>query len=296
MFENIGSVHSLEHTAFDSSVNLHTRGNSGPTISADRMSADALANRLGLSPATVTGPESASFTRRRFRTGDYLFHAGDACRYLYVVLNGCVRTLVTDSDGVERVIGFERCCDTVGLDAIASGHHSTDAIALEPSEFAVIPLVGLSRSSATGGALGHLICQLMSRQITRDMDTMAMMAASRATTRLSAFLLDWYLRGDVRKANMLTVPLPMTRTDIASFLGLTKETISRACSVLDRAGVVAMRRRRFTVLSLPALEELAAGAMTHHRSAASSFVLPIHAEKQPLTCTDPTCEAIAPGR
>ncbi|QID16815.1 Crp/Fnr family transcriptional regulator [Nitrogeniibacter mangrovi] len=220
--------------------------------------AASLARFLGLSLHPAPHPEWARFQCRRFRPGEVPIRAGDPCRYLYVVIRGSVCTRVVDAEGAERIIGFERAADSLGLDGLASGRHTTEAIVLEPTDMVVIPLAGLARPGHEGAALGSFIYRLLGRQILRDQAAMAMMAASRATTRLGAFLLDWYQRSETPAR---TVALPMSRMDIASFLGLSKETVSRACSALDRAGIVAMRRRRFTILDPAALHRTAAGAI-----------------------------------
>ncbi|MBR0565661.1 helix-turn-helix domain-containing protein [Azoarcus sp. L1K30] len=226
-------------------------------ISHGRISAGALARFVGLPLAPAPHPEWTRFMCRRLRHGDIPVRAGDPCQHLYVVIRGSFCTRTIDAAGKARVIAFERASDTLGLDGLASGRYTTESIALELTDVAVIPLAGLARPGYEGAALRTFIYRLLGRQILRNQAMMAMMAASRAVTRLGAFLFDWHARSDAS----LRFALPMRRTDIASLLGLSKETVSRTCSTLDRTGIVVMRRQRVTVLDREALHRTATGAI-----------------------------------
>lgn len=229
-------------------------------ISQGRVSAVALARFMGLPLDPAPHPEWTHFQHRRLRRGDVPVRAGDPCLHLYVVIRGSLCTRMLDAEGKERVIAFERASDTLGLDGLASGRYTTESVALEPTDVVLIPLAGLARPGHEGAALGAFVYRLLGRQILRNKAVMAMMAASRATTRLGAFLLDWHARSDAAQS----FSLPMSRTDIASLLGLSKETVSRTWSTLDRAGIVVMRRHRVTVLDPEALHRTAAGAIPSH--------------------------------
>lgn len=223
-----------------------------------RVAASDLAGFLGL-PIAIEHQEGGFFACRRLRPGELPVRTGDRCHHLYIVIRGSFCMRILDPDGQERVIGFQRAGDTLGLDGLASGRYTSESVALESAIVAMIPVTGHSQAGHGSAGLATFICRLLARQIIRDKATLALMAASHALTRLGAFLLDWYERGT--DGNQ-TVQLSMNRTDMASFLGLSRETVSRACTHLGRAGIVAVRKNRFTILDPAALRRTAAGALS----------------------------------
>lgn len=275
-------------------LDSHADGGGGAELACQldrgRVDACTLARFLNLPLSPAPHPEWATLACRRYQRGDVLIRAGDPCRHVYIVMRGSVCTRMSDAEGKERVIGFELSADALGLDGLASGRHTSDSIVLEPTDVAVIPLASLARPGHEGAALGAFIYRLLGRQIIRDKATLAIMAASRSTNRLGAFLLDWYERSEGSRTSPCSVALPMSRLDIASFLGLSRETVSRVWSVFDRAGIAIVHQRRLTILDIEALHRTAASAITRDCTHVQSFRCttrrqPTNAAR-PIRCTD----------
>ena len=81
------------------------------------------------------------------------------------------------------------------------------------------------------------------------------MARKNAEQRLSAFLLNLSMRLDERGFSSEQFQLPMSRDDIANFLGLRKETLSRLFTKLHQSGAIAVRGKHIRVLDMPLLRE-----------------------------------------
>jgi CRP/FNR family transcriptional regulator len=102
--------------------------------------------------------------RRPIRRGDYLYRAGNDLQSLYAIRTGFIKSCVLHEDGREQVAGFHMMGELLGLDAISSGRHLCDAIALEDTEVCDIPFGMLERLSREIPALQHL----PSREIPRS--------------------------------------------------------------------------------------------------------------------------------
>lgn len=181
--------------------------------------------------------------KRRLHRGERLFRAGNAAASLYVVCSGTFKTVTVSHEGRSKTTGFHLPGDYLGLDAIAQGVYACDGMALEESAVCVLPVNSLlSLASAAPDLLRELV-RVLSAEITRDHRLLALLASMDAEQRVARFLLglaERYHRLGYSKDALL---LHMTREDIASYLGLSSETVSRIISRLRRRGVVTVRHR-----------------------------------------------------
>jgi CRP/FNR family transcriptional regulator len=147
----------------------------------------------------------------------------------------------------------------LGLDAIGSGRHVCDAIALEDSAVCEIRYNDLEQLSRSIPALQHHFHRIMSREITRDYGVMLLLGSMRAEERLAAFLLNLTQRLQTRGFSSSSLILRMTREEIGSYLGLKLETVSRAFSRFQDDGVLTVKQRQIEVLDPDALQRLING-------------------------------------
>ena len=182
--------------------------------------------------------------------------AGTAFHSLYAIYSGFVKCTVTHDDGREQVAGFHMTGEMLGMDAIGSGKHICDAIALEDSDVCEIPYSDLEQLSRNIPALQHHFHRIMSREITRDYGVMLLLGSMRAEERLAAFLLNLSQRFASRGYSPLRFHLRMTREEIGSYLGLKLETISRAFSQFQNDGLVTVRNKSIEINDLERLRLL----------------------------------------
>ena len=191
--------------------------------------------------------------RRPVRRGDCLYRSGAALDSLYAIRTGFMKSCVIHEDGREQVAGFHMMGDVVGLDAIGSGRHMCDVMALEDSEVCEIPLAQLERLSREIRPLQQHFHRIMSREIVRDHGVMLLLGTMRAEERLAVFLLNLSQRFAARGYSQSEFYLRMTREDIGSYLGLKLETVSRALSRFHEQGLIEVRTRHVKILDLEAL-------------------------------------------
>lgn len=208
--------------------------------------------------------------RRPIARKERLFSAGSELKTLYVAREGSFKTVVSSEDGQQQVIGFHLPGELMGLDALGSGHHRCDAEALEQAAVCEIPLGDLERVAARAPGLQHQLLSLIGRSTSRDQDHMEMLSRRQASERVMLFL-----HGLAERYCVLGHPadlfvLSMGREDIANYLGLVIETVSRSFSRLQDQGVIMVRGRQVRILDAARFAALA------HEAAAVGRIAPHH--------------------
>ena len=183
------------------------------------------------------------YTRRRLKRGETLYRAGSEFESLYTVRSGFLKSCMALEDGRDRVTGFHMAGETLGLDAIGSGSHTTDLMALEDSEVCVIPYARLDEPH-----LQRQLHRLMSREIVRGQGVTMLLGTMRAEERLAAFLCDLSRRFLERGYASNEFHLRMTREEIGSYLGLSLETVSRLFSRFQDERLVGVRQKHVRIL------------------------------------------------
>ncbi len=194
--------------------------------------------------------------RLPLKAGESLFRAGDDFRNLFVVRAGCIRTTHPASNGDEQVIGFHLPGELLGLDAISDGHHPCDAVVLERTSVCAVPFDQLEDVAKHVPGLQHQVLRIISRELVQDHQHLAALGRRTARERLALFLHSLSQRLQAAGYPGDDFRLPMSRDDIASYLGLALETVSRLLGRLSDEGVIAVERRRVRVVDAAALAKI----------------------------------------
>jgi len=194
------------------------------------------------------------FPLRRVHEGEALVHAGDKFHSLYVVRSGCFKTVYTDFSGSEQVLGFPMCGDLMGADGIDCGHYSSTAISLDTSEVVIVPLASLARLVVECPSLEALLYRVLSRELVRVQNMAWTLGTLGAEGRVAAFLLSLSARLGALGYSRSSFNLRMTRQEIGSYLGLKLETVSRALSALNTAGLIQVHQRSIDIIDAKALQ------------------------------------------
>lgn len=186
-----------------------------------------------------------------------LYASGQAFRALYVVRSGAFKTSAVDRQGEMQVLGFHLPGEIMGLDAIASGRHQCSAEALMKSSACEVPYDKLEEVAQALPGLQQQLMRVISREVQYDQRHLVMIGRKVAIERLAIFLHSLSQRLErVRRDPHLFV-LPMSRRDLANYLGLVIETVSRLFSRLSEMGVIAVERKTIRILDPVKLRELA---------------------------------------
>jgi CRP/FNR family transcriptional regulator len=175
---------------------------------------------------------------RRVARGHPLFRAGDPFQSLYAIRAGSFKTVASHRPGREQVTDFYLPGETLGLDGIGTGHHDSNAIALEDSAVCVIPFDAFQTLCADLRPLQHHMHRMLSAEIVRRSGLMLLLGSMSAEQRVATFLLGISVRLQARGYSPTEFTLRMTREEIGSYLGMQLATVSRMLSRFQQAGMV----------------------------------------------------------
>lgn len=195
---------------------------------------------------------------RRLQAGQHLFHERDPAYFVYRIVSGVVRLTRLQKDGRRQVIAFGFPGDVIGLPA--DGRHTTECDAISPCEVLAHRCTNLTQPERDPD-LNRFLMQAALDHIRFLQDHFLMLGRRLALEKTAAFLALLLDRIGEPLGAYRIVRLPMNRSDIADYLGLTPETVSRAVTELRAHKVLALDdANTVIVLDAAALRELADGA------------------------------------
>ena len=211
---------------------------------------------IGLDHDALRQLDDLVTNRVRLKKGEVLYRAGDSFTALYAIRTGSCKTTVLAEDGREQVAGYHMLGDVIGMDGIGTERHGCQAVALEDSEYCVLPFGELGDLARSVAPLQRNLYQFLSREIARDHSVMLLLGSMRAEERLAAFLLNLSQRYRERGYSSTEFVLRMTREEIGSYLGLKLETVSRLFSRFHQEGLIQVQGRSIKLLDIAALKQL----------------------------------------
>jgi len=176
---------------------------------------------------------------------------------LYALRTGSLKAYRLTADGKEQITGFYLPGELFGVDGIAQNRHLTSVMALETSSICEIPFTRLEELSALIPDLQRHVFKIMSQEIAQDQQLITLLSKNSAEQRVAALLLNLSRRSARLKLSSTALRLPMSRTDIGNYLGLTVETVSRIFSRFQKAGMLEVEKREIHICNSDILAELA---------------------------------------
>lgn len=192
----------------------------------------------GLEPAEI-GRISAIVTRQSHGTHHILFHEGDAADYVYNVTRGCMKLYKLLPDGRRQITGFLLAGDFLGL--AGKDGYSYSAETVTPVELCRFQRRKLDELFVAFPQLERRMLKLATDELIAAQDQMLLLGRRTAAERVASFLLRLSERERVRGEPGNPVRMPMTRGDIADYLGLTIETVSRTLSQFKRNRLISLK-------------------------------------------------------
>jgi len=195
--------------------------------------------------------------KRPVHKNDYLFHAGDKSQALYAVRSGCVKSFVESSGGEEQIVGFHMPGELLGLDGFQGNVHNCSAVALETSSICELPLDKLDVLCHSIPALQDAMRMIMGKEVTEDHAMLLLLGRMNSEQKLASFLSSMSKRMEERHWKPTEFVLAMPRQDIANYLGLAVETVSRLFAHFQDEGLIEVDRRRVNILDIQAIKIIA---------------------------------------
>jgi CRP/FNR family transcriptional regulator, anaerobic regulatory protein len=189
-----------------------------------------------------------------FREGQHIFREGDEFNAIAGIRAGTVKTYVTDLAGREQVLGFFLPGEVIGLSAISRSRYPCNAVALDTVLLCRFSFPKMATLAAQMPGLQQQLFRLLSE----DIGKASLLAGDfAADERLAAFLVGLARRCAARGLSQTRLRLPMARTDIANYLRLAAETVSRILRRFQDDGIVRVERRDVEILDRTRLEDVA---------------------------------------
>ena len=196
--------------------------------------------------------------RRRLDTGEMLFREADPSTNVYECISGRIRLVVSAAGGRELLLDVELPGDVFGeLSAIDGGGRSATAVAMEPTVVAELSGAEYVEVVRSNPELAMISLRGLARQLRRANARIRAGETETVAARTAHLLLELAERFARDDSTGLHAVVPITQTDLAEWLGATRETTARALAELRRAGVIATARSRITVKDPAALAALA---------------------------------------
>ena len=169
-----------------------------------------------------------------FERESEVFGEGEPADFAYKVVSGVVRTLRVLDDGRRQISGFYFPGDIFGVEA--GEEHANSAEAVTACEIVLVRQSALMKRTGENCAAASELWTLTSQELKRARAHLVLLGRQTAYERVATFLLQM----SSRQSNGESVSLPMSRTDIADYLGLTIETVSRTLSQMEKGGTIAL--------------------------------------------------------
>ena len=189
----------------------------------------------------------------KYRRGAEIFGEAEPAEYVYQVIDGAVRSYKLLSDGRRQIGAFHLVGDIFGLEN--GGMHRFTAEAIVDTTVRLVKRVSLAHVAETDATVARDLLNMTANNLQHAENHMLLLGRKTSLERVAAFLLEM----DSRLTAAGVMALPMCRRDIADYLGLTLETVSRALSVLHDKGVLGFlgqTQRQIVLLDRPKLAEL----------------------------------------
>ena len=170
-----------------------------------------------------------------------IFGENEPADYVYKVISGGVRTYKILNDGRRQIGGFYLAGDIFGLEFAAE--HTLSAESIADSKILVVKRSTIDALAGRNASVARQLFTLTGRELRRVQDRILLLIKS-AQERVAGFLLEMAERA----SGSNIVELPMSRQDIADYLGLTIETVSRTLSSLETAAAIEVPTSRRIVL------------------------------------------------
>jgi CRP/FNR family transcriptional regulator, anaerobic regulatory protein len=206
--------------------------------------------------------------RKVYQAHDVIFRDGDEADHYFSITFGIVKLVKTLADGRQHIIGLIHQPDFMGQ--TLNRRHSYAAESATEAELCAYPRAAFDAFMKAHPELEHRIFEMTIRELDVCRDWTLLLGRKCSFERVAGFLLMMARRTPKlpgREPNSAHFELPFTRAEMADYLGLTLETVSRQFSRLKASGIITLPSSRD--ITIPDIEALAASA--HMESCSGTF-------------------------
>jgi CRP/FNR family cyclic AMP-dependent transcriptional regulator len=194
-----------------------------------------------------------------YPAGAILFMEGEQARGVYIICQGRVKLLTTNSDGKTLIFKIAKPGEILGLNATLSGTpHEITAETLQPTQLAYVSREDFLKFIKENGDACLQVAQHLGRDCHSAYEVIRSIGLSNSVEeKLARFLLDWATGGQTTNLG-IKVKLALTHEEIAQLIGCSRESVSRSFSDFKRKHLVEVNGATLVLQNKGALEQLAA--------------------------------------
>lgn len=191
--------------------------------------------------------------------GQTLFHEGDPTTRVFTLTKGTLKLYKLLPDGRRHVTGFMNPGDFLGISV--DDEHAFSAEALEDAQLCWFPRKRFDDFVEDHLSMERELYRMAAHELAAAQRQMLLLGRKTAQERLATFLIGLADRDAMEGGGSPVIRLPMSRSDIADYLGLTKETVSRVLSAFRRDRLIRLRAiDEIEIVHAERLEQLAEAA------------------------------------
>jgi len=214
----------------------------------------------GVEDGTVSSAIAELGRTREIPPGGLLFVEGDRSDTVYVCIRGQVRIFLTARSGRELLIGMKSPGEEFGeLSALDGRPRSASAAAVGRTVVAELESGRFVELLAARPALWVSVCRSLSAELRQANDRLVARDSESALVRTGRMLVELASMRMRHDGPGSTYELEITQSDLAGWIGVTRESTARALACLRRAGLIRTGRNCIVVLDVRALSEAVAG-------------------------------------
>jgi len=231
------------------------------TLSCDDCALSGVCLPSGLDYAQIEVLESKIHTGVRVEKSKHLYDVGTPFTGLYAVKSGSFKSVLSESNGDEQIVGFHLPGELIGFDGYAA-EHTVSTVALEASSVCKIPSENLDFLMSEFKGVSSHVNSMVANDVRAHNVTLLLIAKKSVEDRILCFLKNIGDRYKKRGYSPTHFTLSMPRGDIANFLGMAPETVSRLFSNLADEKLVEIDRRDVHIINPEELSRRSCGHMS----------------------------------
>jgi CRP-like cAMP-binding protein len=188
----------------------------------------------------------ASATTEKYAGGEIIFHANQIPKGVYVLLKGKVKVFQRIPTGTDQVMNIHIAGEIIGYRAVVSNErYAVNATAIEPCSLAFIPKKDFVSLLESSPSFAQLLLRYLSREFTVWVNTVSILTHQTVKERLLLNLLILVIK--YQDGSKWPVKLTLQKTDVASLIGTSKETLARVLKTLKEEGLIAAKGGRIQI-------------------------------------------------
>lgn len=211
----------------------------------------------GLEKADVDRLDSIVERKAPLKKNQHLFMVGDKFTALYAVRAGVIKLYSFSGVGEEIIHGFYLPGDVLGIDALESKMHVLNAIAIDTVSVCNLPFAQLYELASEIPSLNLQVFTAMSKEVNESRLHSELLSKRNADQRVAQFIWHMAERYESRGYASDEFRLSILHRDVALYLGLTPETVSRILAKLHTDNIVTWKKKEVIIHDKKALQSLA---------------------------------------